>query len=936
MIRKGETNNSKVKAKSKLVVNLPKLLVVTFIFSFFILNLVGAIPQDRTEPGISWNYPEEPINYSNKSVNFSQHAEEWITNDGNLDNIDTSQFNNNAGTLEAVKSWWDNLYCELTGCDMEGDLNMGNNSIIWINHTDFTPIPEGEEPTAEQGRIFYSSERETFCYYDADDNRICLGSDLITNAKNTEGSTIYRGDAVYIDSSTGENPTVKLAQASTLGEARVFGLVQKSSISNNAVGKIIINGRLNNVDTSSWTAGDTLYVSPTTAGELTNIKPTQPDKSFRVGTVIRSDASDGSILVDNDRELDNFNSGSVIFANGNGELAQDTNLTYNHTTDTFSVDGNVSADYFLGDGSQLTNVNYTETDPIWSSDKGDYYNKTEVNDSYLAIDGSNANSNIDIGSYDYQGFGTFSSGRDTGLIYGDGVIYAWSDGTYTSTPPGSDLDLGTSNMGIFNDGYFKGSLYAGNLTLSSGSITDSSGTIDFEDENLTTTGKITGEQITSTDDINASDSIIANIGLIIGTTKDATKVVNVQGDTEQDVFMKSGAGEYTSDLFGEGGMGGVYTLEAGDGGLATGDIITFGGKGGTFTLRSGSGGKSNGTGDNIGGKGGIQTILGGSGGDALNGTSNIGGDGGDVTIAGGPGGDGVDTSGVGGDVNINGGLGGDSGTGASGNIYIGNRGDVRIGSYTAPTSKLSVTGGIDITGYMYWGAGQDASIFYDGTDMIINPKDVGSGGLDIQGNIAIGNGATPTSSQILNVGEDVTRTTNTWGLLAQLDWDGSSDNTGTLFGASSNIRANVDGGGTGDLNEIRSNQAIASFKWENAGDASTVSNYYALMNNDADYTGTITDWALYNAEVSDIGGTITNLYGLKLPDITYGANNYAIKTGSGLIDFGDDVQIAGNVDINSGDLSHEGNTGLTGNYSVGNCWQSYSGGIMYDTNCTSI
>src|SRR6056297_493878 len=61
MIRKGETNNSKVKAKSKLVVNLPKLLVVTFIFSFFILNLVGAIPQDRTEPGISWNYPEEPI-----------------------------------------------------------------------------------------------------------------------------------------------------------------------------------------------------------------------------------------------------------------------------------------------------------------------------------------------------------------------------------------------------------------------------------------------------------------------------------------------------------------------------------------------------------------------------------------------------------------------------------------------------------------------------------------------------------------------------------------------------------------------------------------------------------------------------------------------------------------------------------------------------------
>jgi len=30
------------------------------------------------------------------------------------------------------------------------------------------------------------------------------------------------------------------------------------------------------------------------------------------------------------------------------------------------------------------------------------------------------------------------------------------------------------------------------------------------------------------------------------------------------------------------------------------------------------------------------------------------------------------------------------------------------------------------------------------------------------------------------------------------------------------------------------------------------------------------------------------------------------------------------------------NVGITGNYSVGNCWMAYSGGINYGTNCSAI
>lgn len=56
-------------------------------------------------------------------------------------------------------------------------------------------------------------------------------------------------------------------------------------------------------------------------------------------------------------------------------------------------------------------------------------------------------------------------------------------------------------------------------------------------------------------------------------------------------------------------------------------------------------------------------------------------------------------------------------------------------------------------------------------------------------------------------------------------------------------------------------------------------------------SGTVTDAAMFNGDVFSIAGTVTNLYGLKLGNITGGANNWAIKTGTGLVAFGDDVTI---------------------------------------------
>jgi hypothetical protein len=45
------------------------------------------------------------------------------------------------------------------------------------------------------------------------------------------------------------------------------------------------------------------------------------------------------------------------------------------------------------------------------------------------------------------------------------------------------------------------------------------------------------------------------------------------------------------------------------------------------------------------------------------------------------------------------------------------------------------------------------------------------------------------------------------------------------------------------------------------------------------------------------------------------------------------IQANGTIETASG-FKVNSSIGLTGNYSVGNCWQSFSGGIMYQTNCT--
>ncbi len=100
-----------------------------------------------------------------------------------------------------------------------------------------------------------------------------------------------------------------LADSDT-NSADTIGVVFEN-IDNNQEGKIVVVGDLSGLDTTgtlqgeTWADGDTIFLSATTPGGITNVKPTAPDHGVRLGYVVYAHANQGKIYIkiDNGYEL---------------------------------------------------------------------------------------------------------------------------------------------------------------------------------------------------------------------------------------------------------------------------------------------------------------------------------------------------------------------------------------------------------------------------------------------------------------------------------------------------------------------------------------------------------------------------------------------------------------------------------------------------------
>jgi hypothetical protein len=200
-----------------------------------------------------------------------------------------------------------------------------------------------------------------------------VGTQELARVFNDSGTTLTRGQVVYISGAQGNRVAVKLARADV--EATSFGTIGlvAETIANGAEGFIIVSGALYKLDTSALVAGATVYLSPTTAGAITTTKPQAPQQLVVLGWVERVDNIVGSIYVkiDNGYELDELHDVRITTPiSGNV-------LIYDATTSPIGVWKNASIT--AGTGVSVTNgagsvtiantgvTSVTGTSPVTSS-----------------------------------------------------------------------------------------------------------------------------------------------------------------------------------------------------------------------------------------------------------------------------------------------------------------------------------------------------------------------------------------------------------------------------------------------------------------------------------------------------------------------------------------------------------------------------------------
>lgn len=177
------------------------------------------------------------------------------------------------------------------------------------NYLDFSHIAT---PTHQRGRIYFDNLNDCIAYMDSiSTTSVQVGYEVLMRARNNTGSMIPNGSAVYISGAIGQNPTVALAQANTVGSAKLIGLATHD-IAINTVGKIVVFGIANDLNTNSFSDGDILYLSASVAGGLTTTPPASPNFVTRVGVVEHAHSTQGKILVNTGATLANDNALGTI------------------------------------------------------------------------------------------------------------------------------------------------------------------------------------------------------------------------------------------------------------------------------------------------------------------------------------------------------------------------------------------------------------------------------------------------------------------------------------------------------------------------------------------------------------------------------------------------------------------------------------------------
>ena len=151
-------------------------------------------------------------------------------------------------------------------------------------------------PGTDEGTIYWNGTEYTLNIVTGLGAVLQAGQEILQLVYNDTGVQIDNGSVVYPTGFTAESiASVELAQADHFENFAKRVCVVTHDIADGAVGFASKDGKVRDLNTNSFTQGDTVYLSSTVAGGLTNTAPEFPAYALQIGCVAFTSLTDGVI-----------------------------------------------------------------------------------------------------------------------------------------------------------------------------------------------------------------------------------------------------------------------------------------------------------------------------------------------------------------------------------------------------------------------------------------------------------------------------------------------------------------------------------------------------------------------------------------------------------------------------------------------------------------
>jgi hypothetical protein len=214
------------------------------------------------------------------------------------------------------------------------DVNLGEFGLLTGN-VEFDNTPTNV-PTSAGAMYWNDADGTADLILKGGNVKLQVGQESVIRVVNKTATNINLLEANYqavrVTGAQGQRLKVDLAQATNDNlSAETIGLVTET-INNNQEGFITTSGLVRGINTTgslqgeTWADGDILYLSPTTAGNVTKVKPVAPNHLVIVGYVVHAHINQGSIFVkvDNGYELEELHNVKITTPENRDLLAYDS------------------------------------------------------------------------------------------------------------------------------------------------------------------------------------------------------------------------------------------------------------------------------------------------------------------------------------------------------------------------------------------------------------------------------------------------------------------------------------------------------------------------------------------------------------------------------------------------------------------------------------